>query len=349
MPGDGPMKKPRGWKQYFLAVIFVVAGLTGLIPIAAHSQEKPLSPNEPASENPNRTQDSVLVGMDLNTISLLVTARNNKGDYLSRLQANDFLVVEDGVERPIQMFKEDTIPVNVIFLVDASYSVNEVLPNISEAAVNYASHLRPGDKFSAVVFAHKPIKVLDWTDDVASFQRILKNLKTFGKTALYDSMEFGINTMFEHVQGKKGMVILSDGVDNSSRSTLPQVMKLASERQVTIYPIINAFPTSEKYREMAKFERQKLDKVSKYFLSYVDTQNEWINLMGRNGGRIIFSDGYGDLKTIYASLVDELKNQYVLSYQPQSNAPVNREFREISIKLRNKPGQVQVRLGYFQQ
>jgi VWFA-related protein len=343
------MKKTTAGEQYFWVTVFVLAVMAGVNPITAQSQEKPVSPTAQATEDSARPQDTVLLGMNVDSISLLVTARNKKGDYLSRLQANDFQVVEDGVEQPIQWFKEDTIPVNVVFLVDASYSVNDVLSNISEAAVNYASHLRPGDKFSAVVFAHKPIKVLDWTDDVASFQRILKNLKTFGKTSLYDSMEFGINNMFEHVQGKKGMVILSDGVDNSSRATIAQVMKLAAERQVTIYPIINAFPTSEKYREMAKNERQKLDHVSKYFLSYVDAQNEMIDLVGRNGGRIIFSDGYGDLKSIYASLVDELKNQYVLSYQPQSNAPVNREFREISIKLRNKPGQVQVRLGYFQQ
>ena len=150
-----------------------------------------------------RPQDSLIVGVNLDAVSILVTARNTKGDYISSLKANDFQVLEDGDEQPISFFKQDTVPVNVVFLVDASYSVNDVLPNIIDAAVTFAGHLRKDDKYAAVIFAHKPIKVLDWTTDLPSMQNILKNIKTFGKTALYDSMEFVIENMFDKVQGKR--------------------------------------------------------------------------------------------------------------------------------------------------
>lgn len=295
------------------------------------------------------SDDTLSFGLNVDSVSLLVTARNKKGEYLSRLQADNFVVIEDGAERPIQLFKEDTIPVNVAFLIDASYSVNDVLPNIADAAITYASRLRPDDRFSAVIFAHKPIKVLDWTDDVASFQRSLKNIKTFGKTALYDSMQYAIENLFEHIQGKKGLVILTDGVDNSSRNSPSNVMKMAADQQITVYPIINSFPTSERYREMAKNDRGRLSHVSKYFLAYIDAQNEFIDLVKRNGGRVVFSNGYSDLKGIYETLVDELKNQYALSFQPQLNPIPDRDFREVTIKLRSKPGQVSIRLGFFQQ
>ena len=142
------------------------------------------------AEVTKRPQDSLIVGVNLDAVSILVTARNTKGDYISSLKANDFLVLEDGDEQPISFFKQDTVPVNVVFLVDASYSVNDVLPNIIDAAVTFAGHLRKDDKYAAVIFAHKPIKVLDWTTDLASMQNILRNIKTFGKTALYDSMEY---------------------------------------------------------------------------------------------------------------------------------------------------------------
>jgi VWFA-related protein len=303
----------------------------------------------PATDVLKRPQDSLILGVNVDTVSILVTARNKKGDYISNLVANDFLVLEDGEEQPLSYFKQDTVPVNVVFLVDASYSVNEVLPKIIDAAITFAGHLRTGDKYSAVIFAHKPIKVLDWTDDLASFQNILKNVKTFGKTALYDSMEYVIDNMFEKVQGKKVMIILSDGVDNSSTKSLARVMRLAAEREVTVYPIIHSFPQSQHFREMAKNSREKLQNVSKYFLAYVDAQNEFLDLVARNGGRIIFSAGYVDLKNIYDVLVEELKNQYSLSYVPQAKKSTEKDFKEVTVKLRTKPGEVFVRLGYFQE
>ncbi len=296
-----------------------------------------------------RPQDSLILGVNVDTVSILVTARNKKGDYLSSLSAKDFMVLEDGEEQPIRFFKQDTVPVNVVFLVDASYSVNDVLPNIIDAAITFAGHLRSGDKYAAVIFAHKPIKILDWTDDLNSFQNILRNVKTFGKTALYDSIEYVIENLFEKVQGKKAILMLSDGVDNSSTRSLARVMRLANEREVTVYPIIHSFPQSQHFREMAKNNREKLQNVSKYFLAYIDAQNEFLDLAARNGGRIIFSNGYTDLKHIYEVLVTELKNQYILSYVPEVKKRTEKDFKEVTIRLRDKPGDVFVRLGYFQE
>ena len=296
-----------------------------------------------------RPQDSLIVGVNLDAVSILVTARDKKGDYISSLKQDDFVILEDGDEQPISFFKQDTVPVNVVFLVDASYSVNDVLTNIIDAAVTFASHLRSGDKYCSVIFAHKPIKILDWGDNLQAFQDVIRNVKTFGKTALYDSMEYVIENMFDRVQGKKAMIILSDGVDNSSTKSLTRVMRLAAEREVTVYPIIHSFPQSQHYRELAKNDRDKLRNVSKYFVSYVDAQNEFLELVAKNGGRIIWSNGYNDLKNIYDVLVEELKNQYALSYVPQPKKRTDKDFKEVTVKLRDVPGGVFVRLGYFQE
>ena len=163
-------------------------------------------------------------------------------------------------------------------------------------------------------------------------------------------MEYVIENMFDKVQGKKAIIVLSDGVDNSSTKSLARVMKLAAEREVTVYPIIHSFPQSQHFREMAKNNRIKLKNVSKYFLAYIDAQNEFLDLVSRNGGRIIFSAGYADLKNIYDVLVEELKNQYSLSYVPTSSRNVpEKDFKEVTVKLRNRPGEVFVRLGYIQE
>src|SRR5439155_3917501 len=153
------------------------------------------SSTTPATDVLKRPQDSLILGVNVDTVSILVTARNKKGDYISNLKANDFLVLEDGDEQPISYFKQDTVPVNVVFLVDASYSVNDVLQNIIDAAITFAGHLRSGDKYSAVIFAHKPIKILDWTDDLKFFQNILMNVNTLGKKAFYESMVHVIGTI----------------------------------------------------------------------------------------------------------------------------------------------------------
>ena len=330
-----------------VALVFLLSG-----PETVQSQSAKETPTvgetSPFTDALKRPQDSLIVDVSLDAVSILVTARDPKGDYISSLKKNDFLILEDGDEQPISFFKQDTVPVYVVFLIDASYSVERVLPNIVDAAVTFASHLRSGDKYSAVIFAHKPIKILDWGDNLQSFQNVILKVKTFGKTALYDCMEYVIENMFERVDGKKIMIILSDGVDNSSTKSLASVMRLGAEREVTVYPIIDSFPQTQHYRELAKNDREKLRNVSKYFVSYIDAQNEFLELVAKNGGRIIWSNGYTDLKSIYDVLVEELKHQYALSYVPQPKKRTDKDFKEVTVKLRRVPGEVFVRLGYLQ-
>ena len=332
--------------------IFVLVSLLSVYPEAAQSQsakDTTTTEDTSAMDALKRPQDSLIVDVSLDAVSILVTARDAKGDYIPSLKQNNFLILEDGDEQPITFFKQDTVPVYVVFLIDASYSVESVFPSILDAAVTFASHLRSGDKYAAVIFAHKPIKVLDWGDNLQAFQNVIRNVKTFGKTALYDSMEYVIENMFDRVEGKKILIILSDGVDNSSTKSLARVMRLAAEGEVTVYPIILSFSQSQHYREMAKNNRDRLKNVSKYFVSYVDAQNEFLELIMKNGGRIISSADYTDLKSIYDGLVEDLKHQYALSYVPQPKKRTDKDFKEVTVKLRGVPGEVFVRLGYFQE
>jgi Ca-activated chloride channel homolog len=300
------------------------------------------------SKAANYSPDSSLQGLSVDAASILVTARNETGDYISQLKAKDFQVFEDGEEQPIVSFREDTVPVNVVFLIDASYSMTEVLPKVLDGAVAVASRLRKGDRYSAVLFAHKPVKIQEWTEDPALLKDIVLNVKTFGHTALYDSMEYAIRNLLEPVEGKKAIIIWSDGVDNSSARSLAQAMELAADHGVTVYPIIDDLPEGQRYRGMAKDNRNRLKKVSKVFLSYLDTQNEFVDLVARNGGRIIWAARYQDMKTTYNSLIEELKNQYAISYVPQPQQRTEKAFKELTVKLRDRQGQVLSRLGYFE-
>jgi hypothetical protein len=146
--------------------------------VAQAFRETTASGDTPAEAR--RPQDSLIVGVNLDSVSILVTARNTKGDYISSLKSNDFQVLEDGDEQPISYFKQDTVPVNVVFLVDASYSVNDVLANIIDAAVTFAGHLRKDDKYARHLCPQADQSArLD--TDLAFVQNILKNIKTFGK------------------------------------------------------------------------------------------------------------------------------------------------------------------------
>ena len=152
------------------------------------------------------------------------------------------------------------------------------------------------------------------------------------------------------MEGKKGIIIWSDGVDNSSACSLAQAMGLAADHGVTVYPIISTCstcPDAERYREMAKYNRHRLKKVSKQFLSYIDTQNELVDLVARNGGRFISAKRYQDMKTTYDSLIEELKNQYAISYVPQPQQRTGKAFKELTVKLRDRQGQVLARSAYF--
>ena len=130
----------RKWNSFCILTFFLVVEAFCVESASAQAFKETTTTPEttPANDILKRPQDSLIVGVNLDAVSILVTARNIKGDYISSLKSNDFLVLEDGDEQPISFFRQDTVPVNVVFLVDASYSVNDVLPGIIDAAITFA-------------------------------------------------------------------------------------------------------------------------------------------------------------------------------------------------------------------
>lgn len=326
------------------AFALLLSALLSLSAAVAQDPAQAPAPEPTPTDVTDLGLSSVLtVNIKVDLLSVLAIARNKQGDYMSGLSASDFVVYEDGEERPILEFGQDTVPANVLFLLDASWSVTDRLREICAAAVDLARHLRPEDRFSVMVFATETRLILNWTNDVQALVNALSSVSTFGRTAIYDSIDYAVRRQFSNVVGKKAIILLTDGVDNSSRISLSDAIRRARRAEVTVYPIIHSVPFLQRYRESLAQRHFFNPRISASLIKILEAQNEFVDLSLRAGGKVIFSDGFLDLHAIYGRIVEELKNQYKITFAPSRDD----ETKRIEVKLRRGDGTVYVRLGYF--
>ena len=178
--------------------------------------------------------DSVSVSL----VNLYASVRTAKGRPVSGLKKQDFTLYEDGKLQQISNFSSDvTEPVNIAFLLDVSGSMRmldkfEVAKNI---VCDISARLAPDDQVALLIFADGEVEMLvDFTNDKQRLIHRMDQLKAYGGTALRNAVGYCSRLLITSL-GKKGIVLLSDGVDNRSDLTMDQTIQLADKTESPIY------------------------------------------------------------------------------------------------------------------
>src|SRR5262249_3629512 len=177
--------------------------------------------------------------VSVDRVNVLFTVAGRGGKLITDLTKDDFTVFEDGEAQTISNFSRDAdLPLNVALLIDTSGSVREKLRFEREAASRFFySVLRSGrDKALLMTFDTGAEIVQDYTDDPATLQKAIQTLIAGGSTSLYDAVAKAsvheVNRGGRHV-----IIVLSDGVDNSSHIDLANALQIAQENDAIIYSI----------------------------------------------------------------------------------------------------------------
>src|SRR5437868_4012438 len=206
--------------------------------------------NYPNNRQPNATQqdktptgpeevdagDVIRVNTTLITIPVSVTDRD--GRYIPNLQKQDFRIWEDGVEQDVAFFQSVDKPFSVVLMLDTSPSTQFRLEDIQDAAISFVDQLRPDDKVMVVSF-NDNIKVLcDLTTDREKIHRAIQRSRTGDGTRLYDAVDMVINEQLSRIQGRKAIVLFTDGVDTTSkRASYESNITDAQELDALIYSV----------------------------------------------------------------------------------------------------------------
>jgi Mg-chelatase subunit ChlD len=181
-------------------------------------------------------EEQLKIGTNLVTAGVIVTDRY--GRFIPGLSRGDFAVREDGKPQKIEDFSSTEEAFNVALLIDTSRSTQNKLSSIRKAAQAFIKQLQPNDRVMIVGFDEKVTFVTDFTNNRAELERAVKSLKSSYLTRLYDAIQMTVNDKMKAMPGRKAIVVLTDGVDRSSRlATFESALESVSNAGIITYTI----------------------------------------------------------------------------------------------------------------
>ena len=275
-------------------------------------------------------QEPVHLSVDVERVNVLFTVTAKGGKLVTNLTQDDFTILEDGKPQRISNFsKENNLPLNIALLVDSSGSVWDKLRFEREAAARFFSYtLRPGqDKAFVMTFDTGVSLLQDYSDNAATLQHALDRVIAGGSTSLYDGVVEAAGKLAGQA-GRRVIVVLSDGLDNSSHIDLGGALQVAQKNDVVIYTI-------------------SANQIEGAFLQAVEIGDENLKLLAaETGGHALFPKRARDLTRTFYSIGEELHAQYSLAYGP-TNTRLDGTYRVIDVVPSHKDYKVRCRHGYF--
>jgi Ca-activated chloride channel family protein len=188
-----------------------------------------------AQEPSFRSSSSELV-----VVPVIVTDRPDH--YVPDLTRDQFAVYDNGRPVDVQFFSSEDTPVTAGLVVDSSSSMRRKLGEVIAAASAFAQASNPEDELFALYFNDDVYDTLPDqkflpASDLVGFRRALSLLVPQGRTALYDALLVGLERLASGTRARKVLVLISDGGDNASRSSLERVLERAKASNAAIYTI----------------------------------------------------------------------------------------------------------------
>jgi len=301
---------------------FVLGAL--VLPFAAGSgQDSVRSAADPSAD------DQTLV-VDVDLVSLLFTVRDDDRRLVTGLARDDFRVLEDGVPQAIRDFEAQTdLPLTVAIAIDVSGSIRARLLFEQEAAIEFFyATIEPTRDMGMLVTFDSAVELLqEFTSQPELLAEGVGRIRAGGGTALYDAVFLAINEIARQPEGRRVLIVISDGDDNASRVSLTEALELAQRNDVAIYTI------STNSADGGGSEQERGDRTLRRFAA-------------GTGGRAFFPFRLEELAVNFQEISEELRSQYALTYV-STNPLQDGSYREIEIQTSDDDYDVSVRPGYY--
>ena len=289
----------------------------------------------------NPPKDPAIISVDVDLVNVLFNVRDRRGTYVNDLTRADFEIRENGVKQEIRHFaKEVDTPLIVSVLIDVSGSVARILPIEKAAAAKFLKEvLRPTDQALLGSFA---AHIAVWQDLTSSLPLLEKALEKSGDrlvprnaseisprggTLLYDAVTLVADGKLRKPQGRKTMIVITDGLDNGSVASIESASRAAIESDTVIYAI-----HYEDELPMAGEGRKGMNAMRK--------------LAEPTGGRMFHVDAKTPLNKVFASIQEEMRSQYAIGFTP-ADTRRDGSFRKLEVKTAKGGLKVNTRSGYY--
>jgi VWFA-related protein len=268
---------------------------------------------------------------NVNMVLLFASVRNPGSGYVSGLKKSDFQVFDDGKPQTITEFGGLDAPVSVGLVLDDSGSMRSKRPEVVMAGLAFAKESNPRDEFFVVNFNNYVVNGLGpnlpFTDNLQKLRAALYYGAPMGQTALYDAIAHALTHLEQSNHQDRTLIVVSDGGDNVSKTTLPEVLSLIQASRATVYTIglYDEYDTDRNPRVLKKFS-----KIS--------------------GGEFFQPYSMNDIIPILQKIGRDIRSRYTIGYVPpalvNSSKPVVRTVKVTAVNSSGKKLIVRTRTSY---
>ena len=310
-------------------VIPIAVTLLALVLISAPTAQSP----EPAPASATATRQSQVFRSAVDIVSLNVTVVDAATHYVTDLDQPDFSVFEDGVKQDLTFFSRRQQSIAMSLLLDSSASMEDKLPTLQIAAVNFVKRLKPADLAQVIDFDSSVQIRQGFTSNQGELESAILQTAAGGSTSLHNAIYISLKELRKiRVQNeedvrRQALVVFSDGEDTSSLVSFDEVLDLAKRSETAIYTIAlrGADTQTRGFREAEFVMRQ---------------------LAQETGGRSFFPAKIEDLSSVYSAIADELASQYTLGYTSR-NAKRDGAWRRVVVQVAKPNVTPRTKRGYY--
>ncbi len=280
-------------------------------------------------------------------ITIPVSVFDRNGVYIPSLEQSNFKIFEDGREQEIAYFATTEKPFTVVLLLDVSPSTEYKIKEIQDAAIAFINQLKPQDSVMVIEFDQGFNTLTKVTNDRDKIYKAIRKADFGNGTSLYDAVDFTLRKRLDKIEGRKAIVLFTDGVDTTSnKEDYDSTLRRASEADSLIFPIYyntfsrnsggvlsspdppTDFPNARRRSAPGTTSGEYL--VGKQYLE---------ELAANTGGRVFQAESAsGGLTRAFEGIAEELRRQYSIGYYPSDTGQTGQR-KQIKVRV-NRPNLV---------
>lgn len=335
-------------------------------PVLIGNNRQPVPTPTPAVDDENE-----IIKVETNLVTMPVSVLDRDGRYVSGLQQRDFQIFENGIEQKVDYFQSVETPFTVVMLIDVSRSTEFRIDEIQNAAITFIDQLRANDRIMVISFDQDVHVLSPVTNNRYQLKNAIRNLQFGDGTSLYEAVDYVINNEMSKIQGRKAVVLFSDGVDTTSRRASYQSTVAMTEEVDSLFYTIRYdtsrdmnggtnYPSSQKNGgrvSMADILGAILSGGNVNIASggssggaspaeYEKGREYLETIAQKSGGRKFEAQSITNIGAAFSGIAEELRRQYSLGYYPELVGKIG-DRKQIKVRVMRQGVVVRAKNSYI--
>lgn len=310
--------------------------------------------------------ENEVIKVETNLVTMPVSVLDRDGRFIAGLQQKDFQIFENGVQQKVDYFQSVEQPFTVILLIDVSPSTQFRIDEIQNAAITFVNQLRPGDRVQVIAFDEDVHVLSPVTSNRNQLRSAIREARFGDGTSLYEAVDYVIEDQLSRIEGRKAVVLFSDGVDTTSqRANYESTLRSSEEAEAIFYTLRydtsgdlgGGYPGQHKRGGVT---------IGDIFGAIITGGNvpmgggggsaspaeyargrRYLEMLAQNsGGREFEAQSMYNVEAAFSGIAEELRRQYSLGYYPE-NAGKRGDRKQIRIRVMRPNVVVRAKTSYI--